>query len=317
MAAKNKTNEIKITRLYDAPLKAVWDAWTDPAQVGQWWGPRGFSLTTHSKDLRTGGHWNYTMHGPDGVDYPNKTTYLEVEKYQRLVYDHGANDTQPAMFRVTVNFSEVKGKTKMDMSMALPTVEAAEQTRKFIHQAGGNATWDRLAEHLDKNLQGKDKFVIARTFDTPIQTMFEMWTNPDHFSKWLAPTGFNMEFIRKDIKPGGSTFYFMSNDAGMKMYGRAEYKEIHKPDRIQYTQVFTDANEKISRHPAAPTWPETMLTTVTLAEEGPDQTRVRIEWEVYGNYTPEELDMFLKSRGGMTMGWTGSFDKLEAYLEKV
>ncbi len=317
MAAKNKTNELKITRIYDAPVKAVWDAWTDPKQTAQWWGPRGFTLTTHSKDLRAGGNWNYTMHGPDGVDYPNVTTYFEVEKYRRLVYDHGANENQPALFRVTVNFSELKGKTKMDMTMSLPTVEAAEETRKFIKKAGGNSTWDRLAEYLDKEGSGKEKFVINRTFDVPLATMFEMWTNPKHFSKWLPPTGFQMEFIRSDIKPGGSTFYFMSNESGMKMFGRAEYKEIKSPDRIVYTQQFCDSNEKISRHPMAATWPETMLTTVTLSEEGSDQTRVTIEWEPYGNCTAEELETFIKAKAGMTMGWTGSFDKLEEYLETV
>jgi uncharacterized protein YndB with AHSA1/START domain len=83
MAAKNKSNEIKITRVYDAPVEAVWDAWTDPEQVAQWWGPRGFTLTTHSKDLRPGGSWAYTMHGPDGTDYPNKTHYFEVEKHAK------------------------------------------------------------------------------------------------------------------------------------------------------------------------------------------------------------------------------------------
>ena len=102
MAAKNKSNEIQITRVYDAPVEAVWDAWTDPEQVAQWWGPRGFTLTTHSKDLRPGGNWDYTMHGPDGTDYPNKTKYLEVEKHAKLVYDHGGNDDRPPLFRVTV-----------------------------------------------------------------------------------------------------------------------------------------------------------------------------------------------------------------------
>ena len=92
MSAKNRSNEINIIRIYDAPVDAVWDAWTDPEQVAQWWGPRGFSITTHSKDLRAGGSWVYTMHGPDGVDYPNSTAYLEVEQDAKLVYDHGAND---------------------------------------------------------------------------------------------------------------------------------------------------------------------------------------------------------------------------------
>lgn len=314
MPTKNKSKDIKIMRVYDAPVEAVWDAWTDPDQVAQWWGPRGFTLTTHSKDLRPGGHWTYTMHGPDGTDYPNSTLYHEVEKYKKLVYDHGANDDRPALFRVTARFAEIGGKTTLDMTMTLPTPEAADETRKFIKAAGGNSTWDRLAEYLEKESTGKEKFVIARTFDAPLETMFEMWTDPKHFSKWLPPTGFEMEFIRSDIRPGGSTFYFMTNNQGMKMYGRAEYQKIEKPGCLVYTQQFCDEKENISRHPMAPTWPATMLTTVTLAAEGPDQTRVSITWEPYGPTTREELETFINAKAGMTQGWTGSFDKLEEHL---
>jgi uncharacterized protein YndB with AHSA1/START domain len=316
MAAKNKSNEIRITRVYDAPVKMVWDAWTDPKQAAQWWGPRGFTITTHSKDLRVGGTWDYTMHGPDGVDYPNKTKYLEVEKYSRLVYDHGGNDDRPPLFRVTVVFSEIKDKTKMEMSMSLPSPEAADETRKFIKKAGGNATWDRLAEYLTKKTSDKEQFVINRTFDAPIETIFEMWTDPKHFSKWLPPTGFTMSFLRADIKPGGSTFYLMTGE-NIKMYGRAKYLEIRRPDRLVYTQQFCDENENVSRHPMAPTWPETMLTTVIFAEEGSDKTRVTVTWECHGPTTREELETFIQSKGGMTQGWSGSFDKLEAYIDNL
>jgi uncharacterized protein YndB with AHSA1/START domain len=316
MSAKNKSNEIEIIRIYDAPVKTVWDAWTDPKQAAKWWGPRGFTLTTHSKDLKPGGIWHYTMHGPDGVDYPNKTKYLEVEKYQRLVYDHGGNDERAPLFRVNVLFSDLKGKTKMEMSMSLPTPEAAEETRKFIKKAGGDSTWDRLAEYLEKESTGKEKFVLNRAFDAPIDVMFEMWTNPKHFSQWLAPTGFTMEFIRADIKPGGSTFYYMAGPDGSKMYGKANYIEISKPNRIVYTQQFSDKNEGVARHPMAPTWPETMMTTVNFSEEGPDRTRVTITWECHGHTTKEELETFITARRGMSQGWTGSLDKLEDYLAK-
>jgi uncharacterized protein YndB with AHSA1/START domain len=253
------------------------------------------------------------MHGPDGTDYPNWTSYLEVEEFAKLVYDHGGSEGQPPLFRVTVLFSETKGKTKMEMSMALPTPEAAEETRKFVKQVGGYSTWDRLSEYLEKEVSGKEKFVISRSFDAPLDLMFEMWTNPKHFSQWLPPAGYEMEFIKSDIKPGGSTFYFMIG-SGPKMYGRAEYLKIEKPDLIVYTQQFCDENEKVSRHPMAPSWPETMLTTVEFAAEGPSQTRVTVTWEPYGQTTPEELETFIKARGGMTQGWTGSFDKLEAHI---
>jgi uncharacterized protein YndB with AHSA1/START domain len=314
MAPRNRSNEIRITRIYDAPVQTVWDAWTDPGQTAQWWGPRGFSLTTHSKDLRPGGNWTYTMHGPDGVDYPNKTMYFEVEECAKLVYDHGGNDDRPPLFRVMVLFSEIDGKTKMEMSMTLPTPEAAEETRKFIKKAGGESTWDRLAEYLEEESSGKETFVINRSFDAPLGVMFEMWTNPQHFSQWLPPTGFEMQFLKSDIRPGGRTLYLMTGQGGVKMYGRAEYVQIQKPDRIVYTQQFCDEHENISRHPKAPTWPETMLTTVTLTAEGPDRTRVTVTWEPHGAATREELETFIKSRAGMTQGWTGSFDKLEAYL---
>lgn len=317
MSAKHKPNELRISRLYDAPVKVVWDAWTDPKKAAKWWGPRGFTITTHSKDLRPGGHWSYTMHGPDGVNYENRTHYFEVEKYQRLVYDHGGSEDRPPLFRVTVNFSEVKGKTQMEMIMALPTPEAAKETKKFIKQANGNSTWDRLAEYLEQEDSGKEKFVINRTFETPLSTMFQMWADPKHLAKWLPPTGMRMEFIRSDIKPGGSTFYFMSNDHGLKMYGKINYLEIQSPDHLMYTQEFCDENEMMSRHPMMPMWPATMLTTVKLTEESPNETRVTVTWEPVGHVTKEELESFIMARAGMTMGWTGSFDKLEELLAKA
>lgn len=315
MGTKNKPNSIHITRIYDAPVKAVWDAWTDTKQVAQWWGPRGFSITTHSKDLRPGGTWNYTMHGPDGTNWPNITKYHEVVQYSRLVYDHGGNENQPALFQVTVEFNEVKGKTKMDMTMSMPSAEAFENTKKIIKNANGNSTWDRLAEYLEHESTGKEKFVINRSFEAPLSLMYEVWTDPKHFAQWLPPTGFTMKFIRAEIKPGGTSFYSMtSNDGKMTMYGTVHYLEFNKPTRITYTQQFADKDGNLSRHPMAPTWPETMLTTVTLAEEGPNQTRVTVQWEPYGKATAAEMATFVKEKAGMTQGWTGSFDKLEEYL---
>ena len=311
---KDKSNEIRIVRSYDAPVKVVWDAWTEMDQVAQWWGPRGFTITNHSKDLRAGGSWAYTMHGPDGVDYPNKTKYFEVEKHSRLVYDHGASDDKPAMFRVSVFFSEADGKTKMDMRMTLPTPEAAEQAKTFIKAAGGDGTWDRLAEYLAKTTAGKEKFVINRSFDTKIERMFEMWTDPLRLSQWAPPTGSKMTYMKSDIRVGSGTFYFMTNESGEKLFARNRYLEIAKPHRLVYTQQFCDEKEVVSRHPMAPTWPETMLTTVLLTDEGEGRTRVTLEWEPHGSATPEELATFAGARTGMAQGWTGSLDKLEAML---
>lgn len=310
----DSAREIRLTRVYDAPVALVWEAFTDPAHVGHWWGPRGFTLTTHSKDLRPGGSWVYTMHGPDGKDWPNFTRYHEVEPQRKLVYDHGASseDAEP-MFRVTATFTDVGGRTQFDMCMTLATPEAAQQARVFIKAAGGNSTWDRLAEYLEKQEKNTEIFVINRSFDAPLATMWDMWSKPAHFAKWLPPTGFTMEFRRIDIRTGGDGFYAMGNGA-FTMYGRVEYERVEAPDLLEYTQCFTDEHENISRHPGAPTWPERMRTTVQLTAEGPTQTRVTVRWEIIGQATPEEVAAFVAERGGMTQGWTGSFDKLESVL---
>lgn len=314
MAAKS--NELHLTRLYDAPVKLVWDAWTDTKKVAKWWGPRGFTITTHSKDLRPGGTWDYIMHGPDGVDYHNITQYLEVEKYSRLVYDHGGNEREnrAPLFRVTVTFKEVKGKTQMDMTMTWPSAEIAIEMQKFIKQAGGNATWDRLAEYLEEEATQNDIFVINRSFATDINTMFDMWTKPEHFSKWLPPTGMTMKFLKADIKEGGETFYQMTDGKEMTLYGKTKYLEIRRPDLVKYIQVFSDENGGPGKHPLAPTWPEAMLVTVQLSEEGSTQTRVTVKWEIYGEATAAERETFHAAKPGMTLGWTGSFDKLEELL---
>ena len=315
-AKKTKPNEINIVRVYDAPVKDVWEAWIDPKKVAKWWGPRGFTITTKSKDVRAGGTWVYTMHGPDGTDWPNITLYHEVEKYSRLVYDHGGNETQPPLFRVTVTFVEANGKTTMDMTMAVATEEAAKQMKQFIKQAGGNSTWDRLAEFLGKENEGKERFVINRTFEASLNTMFEMFTKPEHFSKWLPPTGMNMTYLKSDISPGSTTLYLMSDGAGFTMHGKINYLEITKPDRIVYTQQFSDEKGNTTRAPWDSNWPETMLSTITLVEEGQNLTRVTVNWEIVGAPTAAELESFIKEKAGMTQGWTGSFDKLEDLITK-
>jgi len=199
--------------------------------------------------------------------------------------------------------------------MALSTAEQAKEMHEFIKKANGYSTWDRLAEFLSKQSDGREQFVINRSFDTSVEQMFDLWTKPEHIAQWLPPTGFTMEFIRPDDgSPGSSSVYFMTNGNGVEFYGRKRILEIHRPDSLSYIQQFCDKDESISRHPLAPTWPETMLTRVTFAAEDTNRTRVTVAWEPYGEATAEEIAMFVQSRAGMTLGWTGSFDKLEALL---
>ena len=316
MVAKNNPNEIKIVRTYDAPVKVVWDAWNDPEQASKWWGPRGFTLTTHGKELRPGGFWSYTMHGPDGTDWVNKTYYYEVEECKKLVYDHGGSDDRPPLFHVTVLFSEVDGKTTMDMTMRLPTAEEADNIRKHIKAAGGNATWDRLAEYLDETLRSQRTFVINRSFQATAEQLFDMWTEPDHLRKWLPPAPFEMTFMRSDVRVGGSCMFKMS-DGSNSLYGELQYQEINRPERLVYVQRFCDEQGNAGRHPALPTFPEAMLMIVQFTPEDSENTRVTLISQPCGTVTPEEIQTFVDTRTSMTQGWTGSFDTLETELAEA
>jgi len=143
---------ILTTRVYDAPRALVFEAFTDAKHLAQWWGPNGFTTTTHTIDVRPGGVWRFVMHGPDGTDYQNRITYDEVVKPGRLVYRHGGTvDVEPVQFHVTVTFEDLDGKTKLTMRMVFPS--AAERDRvaeKYGAVEGAKQTLERLAGYLPK-----------------------------------------------------------------------------------------------------------------------------------------------------------------------
>jgi uncharacterized protein YndB with AHSA1/START domain len=84
--------EIVHSRLLNAPREMVFAAWTDPKQVVQWWGPRGFTTTNQEMAVTAGGVWRFVMHGPDGRDYKNKIVFTEVVRPERLVYRHAGEE---------------------------------------------------------------------------------------------------------------------------------------------------------------------------------------------------------------------------------
>jgi uncharacterized protein YndB with AHSA1/START domain len=137
--------EIVSTRVYDAPRELVWKAWTEHAQVKQWWGPNGFTNTIYQMDVRPGGVWRFVMHGPDGVNHQNKIAYVEVVKRERLVYDHVTDPKH----HVTVTFEDQGGKTTLTMQMVFETAAERDKTVQLFNAVEGQKqTLARLAEHL-------------------------------------------------------------------------------------------------------------------------------------------------------------------------
>ncbi|MDO8633937.1 MAG: SRPBCC family protein [archaeon] len=163
MQGKNTVNvarngrELTLTRILDAPRELVWVAWTDPAHVANWWGPNGFTNSIRKMDVRANGEWLFTMHGPDGGDYPNKIVFTKVEKPKFLAYKHsGDYNTKDVKFEVKVTFEEVNGKTRVTMRSVFESSEELDRVEKG-HGAieGGKQTLTRLGEYLENMNGGK------------------------------------------------------------------------------------------------------------------------------------------------------------------
>lgn len=156
MPAKNDTvadvygREIIFSRLLSAPRELVFKAFTDPKHIVHWWGPTGFTNTIHEMHVKPGGVFRFMMHGPDGTDYPNKISYLEVVEPERLVYLLGDDNAGTAgEFHVTVTFEAQGKQTLLTMRSLFATVAECEQVIKQVGAIeGGQQTLDRLAAYL-------------------------------------------------------------------------------------------------------------------------------------------------------------------------
>lgn len=149
----NKEQELVLTRVIDAPRELVFKAWTDPKQVAQWWGPRGFTNPVCDLDVRPGGAIRIHMRGPDGTVYPMTGVYQEVVEPERIVFTSAALDADGnPMFEVltTVTFAEQGGKTKQIMRARV--IKTTAQAAPYIAgmEQGWTQSLERLAESLAK-----------------------------------------------------------------------------------------------------------------------------------------------------------------------
>lgn len=142
--------QIVVVRTVNAPIDLVWDAWTDPAKITHWWGPEGFSTTTSVMNLVPGGTWLFVMHGPDGVDYQNKVTFIEVVRPTKLVYRHqGVDETAHIQFIAEVRFRDLSGRTEITLQTEFETTEERNRVEREVGAVdGARQTLDRFAVYV-------------------------------------------------------------------------------------------------------------------------------------------------------------------------
>ena len=143
----NDNREMSISRLLNAPRELVWKVWTEPEHIAKWWGPNGFTNTIDTMELKPGGMWDLVMHGPDGVDYKNKSRFVEIVKPEKIIFQHL---TGPK-FTTTVTFTEQGNKTLLQWNMLFESAEELEKVIKvFKADSGLKQNVDKLEVYLSK-----------------------------------------------------------------------------------------------------------------------------------------------------------------------
>jgi len=164
--------------------------------------------------------------------------------------------------------------------------------------------------------EGKtEDFVITRVFDVPRERLWEVLTQAEHLKQWWAPTGFTMSAANLDLRPDGIFHCGFRAVDGYKMWGKFVYREIVPPERLVFVNSFSNAAGGVSRHPIVPTWPMETLITVTFEEEAGGKSKLNVRWAAH-NATEVEQKTFKASHVGMKATWTGTLDRLAAYVAK-
>ena len=144
---KPAERELVITRLFDAPRELVFEAWTDPKHLAQWWGPRDYPAAQVKLDVRPGGAWRHCLRSTEtGNDLWHRGVFREVVAPERLVFTFAWEEEGERGLEtlVTVTFADEGGKTRMTLRQT-PFQSDGERDG---HQGGWNSTFDRLADHL-------------------------------------------------------------------------------------------------------------------------------------------------------------------------
>lgn len=206
-ANDTSNREIIITRTVNAPRSLVWDVWTQPEHVKNWWGPDGFTNTIHEMEVKPGGVWRFLMHGPNGMDFPNRIVFNEVVKPSKLVYTHSSEDPKdPNVFVSTITFEEIGQQTRITMRGVFPTAEERDRVvKEYGAIEGGQQSLRRLSAYLS-TLDGA-AFTLERLMNAPTEKVWKALTDSSEMKKWYfdipgfrATPGFRFQFTGQGHK---------------------------------------------------------------------------------------------------------------------
>ena len=139
--AKNRTLTIK--RTFNAPIHLVWEAWTRPEHVAQWWAPKGMQVTVVEHDFRVGGKWQYTMPMPDGSQFISEGIYSDIVEFKKII---SSANFKPMTEGVEIQalFEDNGDTTNFTFNVVHPTEEYCKLQEKMGFYNGWGSAFERM-----------------------------------------------------------------------------------------------------------------------------------------------------------------------------
>jgi len=293
--------EMSIERVINAPRKLVFDAWTDPEHIKNWWGPSGFTNPVCDVDATPGGTVLIHMQAPDGVVYPMDGEFHEIVEPKKLVFTTAALDKNgKRLFEVlnTVTFSEVNGITRLHLHAAVSGI--TEEGKPYIDgmNEGWNQSFDRLNEHVmdQSKIDTNAPVVIERTFNAGIDKVWKAITDIDQMRQWYFPQ-------LADFKPEeGFETQFSIHHEGRDYLHIWKVKEVIPVKKISVEWKYGG-------------YPGNSLVSFELFEQG-SKTKFILTHYGINTFMPEKYPEL--SKQNFTEGWTQFMDReLKDFLEGV
>lgn len=138
---------LTIEKKFNAPLQLVWNAWSQPEHIGQWWGPKGMETKVIEHEFKVGGHWKYVMQMPNGGEFITEGIYSQIVEHEKIV---SSADFKPMTEGVEIQalFEADGDKTKFTFNVVHPTAAYCKQQEQMGFYNGWGSTFDRLDEFV-------------------------------------------------------------------------------------------------------------------------------------------------------------------------
>ena len=153
-----------------------------------------------------------------------------------------------------------------------------------------------------------DAVVIERTFDVPVELIWQMWTDPEHFASWYGPNGFTVPVAEMDVRVGGKRRVCMASpDGSMKMWTTGEYTEIVPDERLVYTESMADEDGNVI-----------LPSTMGMPDGYPVTTEVTVRLEDLGGRTRMVMTHAgVPADSGASGGWEQAFAKMSDHIATI